>query len=72
MSLDWNRSYDGWKVQDSWQILIISSNNKIECMTIPLCGTMNMLSEIKCLKETVEASTIGIIRVNMKVEVANH
>ena len=41
-------------------------------MTIPFCGTMNMLSEIKCLKETVEASTIGIIRVNMKVKVANH
>ena len=38
-------------------------------MTIPLCGTMNMLSEIKCLKETVEASTIGIISVNMKVKV---
>lgn len=30
MNLDWNRSYDGWKVQDSWQILVISSNNKIE------------------------------------------
>ena len=41
-------------------------------MTIPLCGTMNMLSEIKCLKETVEASTIGIISVNMKVKVADH
>ena len=30
MSLDWNRSYNGWKVKDSWQIHVISSNNKIE------------------------------------------